>query len=122
MNSGNSKTSDPRRLLFNTSDKINFKRSNKYIDLSYLSIYYTRENIKKSYKNSKIKASALTRNEVFELSDGSYSVSDIKEYLSMSAKNKRPLLIISSIKMYVNKKKLNHVWNENRILSSPFKS
>ena len=27
-NSENSKTSDPHRLLFNLSDKINFKRSN----------------------------------------------------------------------------------------------
>ena len=31
MNSENSKTSDPHRLLFNLSDKINLKRSNKYV-------------------------------------------------------------------------------------------
>ena len=41
MNSENSKPSDPSRLLLNHSDKINFKRSNKYIALSNLSIYYT---------------------------------------------------------------------------------
>ena len=41
MNSGNRKTSDPHRLLLNLSDKINLKRSDKYIDLSNLSIYYT---------------------------------------------------------------------------------
>ena len=29
MNSENSKTSDPHRLLFNISDKINLKRSDK---------------------------------------------------------------------------------------------
>ena len=29
MNSENSKTSDPHRLLFNISDKINLKRSEK---------------------------------------------------------------------------------------------
>ena len=29
MNSENSKTSDPHRLLFNLSDKINLKRSDK---------------------------------------------------------------------------------------------
>ena len=50
MISENSKTSHLHRLLFNLSDKINFKRSDKYVDLSNLSIYYTWKNIKKSYK------------------------------------------------------------------------
>ena len=50
MNYENSKTSDPHRLLLNLLDKINLKRSNKYVDLSNLSIYYTWKNIKKSYK------------------------------------------------------------------------
>ena len=40
MNSGNSKTSDPHRLLLNLSDKINLKTSDKYVALSNLSIYY----------------------------------------------------------------------------------
>ena len=40
MNSRNSKTSDPRRLLLNLSDKINLKRSDKYVALSNLNIYY----------------------------------------------------------------------------------
>ena len=48
MNSGNSKTSDPQRLLLNLSHKINLKRSNKYVALSNLSIYYIWKNIKKS--------------------------------------------------------------------------
>ena len=33
MNSGNSITSDLHRLLFNLSDKINLKRSDKYLAL-----------------------------------------------------------------------------------------
>ena len=41
MNCGNSKTSDFHRLLLNLSDKINLKRSDKYVALSNLSIYYT---------------------------------------------------------------------------------
>ena len=79
MNSRNSKTSDPHRLLLNLSDKINLKRSDKYVALSNLSIYYTWKNIKKSYKNNKFKISAPTWNEEFELSDGSYSISDIQD-------------------------------------------
>ena len=38
INSGNSKTSDPQRLLLNLSDKINLKRSDKFVALSNLSI------------------------------------------------------------------------------------
>ena len=38
MNSKNSKTSDPHRLLLNLTDKINWKRSDKYIDLSRINI------------------------------------------------------------------------------------
>ena len=80
MNSKNSGTSDPHRLLLNLTDKINLKRSVKYVDLSKVSIYYTWKNIKKSYKNNKLKISAPTWNEEFELPNGSYSVSDIQDY------------------------------------------
>ena len=64
MNSRNSKTSDPDRLLLNLTDKINFRRKDEHIALSNLSIYYT-------WKNNKFKISALTWNEEFELPDGS---------------------------------------------------
>ena len=77
MNSGNSKTSDPHRLLLNLSDKIDLKRKNKYFAWSNLSIYYTCKNIKKSYKNNRFEISAPTWNEGFELPDGLFSVSDI---------------------------------------------
>ena len=48
--SQNSKTTDPHRLLLNLTDKINLKRSDKYISLPNLSIYYVWKNIKTSYK------------------------------------------------------------------------
>ena len=41
MNSRNSKTSDPHRLLLNLANKIDLRRKDKYIALSNLSIYYT---------------------------------------------------------------------------------
>ena len=47
MNSENSKISDPDRLLFNLTDEVNLKRSDKYVPSSNLSIYYTWKNIKK---------------------------------------------------------------------------
>ena len=45
--------SNSHRLLLNISDKINLKRSDKYVVLSHLSIYYTWNSIKKSYNNNK---------------------------------------------------------------------
>ena len=53
MNSDNSTTSDPHRLLLNLSNERNLKRRDKYFALSNLSISYTFTNIKKSYKNKK---------------------------------------------------------------------
>ena len=67
INSKNSKTSDPHRLLLTLSEKMNLKRSEEYVALSNLSIYYTWKNIKKSCKNNKFKISAPTWNEEFEL-------------------------------------------------------
>ena len=66
INSENSTISDPRRILINLSDKTNLKRSDKYVALSNLSIYYTQKNLKISYKNNKFKISAPTWNEKFE--------------------------------------------------------
>ena len=75
----NSKTSDPHRLLLSLLDKTNLKRSDKYVTLSNLSIYYLRKKIKSLYKRNKLKISVPTWNEEFELPDGSYSVSDIQD-------------------------------------------
>ena len=41
MNSENSKISDPHRLLLNLLDKLNLKRSDKYVALANFSICYT---------------------------------------------------------------------------------
>ena len=60
MNSQKNETSDPHTLFLKLTDKIKLKRSDKYVALSNLSIYYTWKNIKKSYKNNKFKISALT--------------------------------------------------------------
>ena len=60
MNSENRKVSKAHKLLLNLADKINVKRSVKYVALSNLRLYYTWKNIKKSYKNNKFKISAPT--------------------------------------------------------------
>ena len=84
MNSKNSKI----------SDKIDLRRKDKYITLSNLSIYCTWKNVKTSYKNNKLKISAPTWNEEFELSDGSFSISDIHDYFECILKNMEKRLLI----------------------------
>ena len=94
INSKNNKTSDLQRLLINLTDKINLKRSDKYVALSSLSMYYTWKKIKKSYMNNKFKISAPTWNEEFELPDGSYSVSDIQDCFEYILKKHGERLLI----------------------------
>ena len=54
MHSENSKTSDPQELLLNLSAKVNLKRSDRYVALSNLNIYYTYKN-KKNTKTINLK-------------------------------------------------------------------
>ena len=46
MNSGNSKTTKPHKLLPNLLDKVNLKRGDKYVPLSNLSLSCTWANKK----------------------------------------------------------------------------
>ena len=80
MNSENSKTSEYHFLVLILTDKLDLRRGQKTVALSNLSIYYTWKNIKSSYNKNKFKISAPTWNEEFELSDGSYLISDIQDY------------------------------------------
>ena len=86
MNSKNGKISDPQRLLLNFSEKIDLKRSDKYVALSNLSIYHTWKNIKKSYKNNKLKISVPTWNNEFEIPHRSCSISGIQDYFGFMGK------------------------------------
>ena len=80
MNSENSKISEPHVLIIKLTDKLDLRKGEKSIALLNLSIYCTWKNIKRSYNNNKFNISAPTWNDKFELSDGSYSVSDIQYY------------------------------------------
>ena len=61
MNSENSKTSGPYRLLFNCTDKTDVTRNDKYIALLNLSMYYNGK-INNKYINNKFNISALAWN------------------------------------------------------------
>ena len=57
--------------------KVKLKKFKKRVALQNLSICYTWENIRKQYRNNKLKIIATIWNDEFELPDGSYSVSVI---------------------------------------------
>ena len=102
MNSENSKTSKQHVLKLKLTGKLDLRIGEKVIELSNLIIYYTWENIKRSY-NNKFKISASTWNEDFNLPDGSYSVSDIQDYFEYILKKHGGNTNKLSIQIYVNK-------------------
>lgn len=59
MNPQNSKISDLHRLRLNLIDKMDVRRSDKYVALSELSIFYKWKNIKRLYKSNKFKISGI---------------------------------------------------------------
>ena len=103
MNSENSRTSEYRVLVLKLTDKLDLRRGRKSVALSNFSIYYTWKSIKGSYINNKIKISAPTWNDEFELPDGSYSISDIQDYFEYILKKHNEYVDNLSIRIYVNK-------------------
>ena len=87
MDSENSRTSEYHVLMLKLTKKLDLRRGQKTVALSNLSIYYTWKNVKSSYNNNKFKICAPMWSEEFELPDGSYSVSDIKDYFEYILKN-----------------------------------
>ena len=71
--------------------------------LANLSIYYTWKNIKSEYKNNKLKISAPTWNDTFDLPDGSYSIEDIQDYSKFIIKKHLTLTGNPPIQIYPNK-------------------
>ena len=96
MNSENSKMSKLHVLTLKLTKKLDLIIDEKTIASSNLSIYYTWKNVKSSYSNNKFRISASTSNDKFELPNGSYSVSDIQDYLKKHIDK-------PSVQIYVNK-------------------
>ena len=103
MNSENSKTSKPHVLILKLTNKLDLRMGEKIIAISKLSIYYTWKNIKSSYNNNKIKISAPTWNDKFELLDRFYSVSDIQDYFEYILKKHGEGIDKPSVQIYVKK-------------------
>ena len=72
MNSENSKTSDPYRLLLNLTDKIYLRRKDKYIALSNLSMCYTWKNIQRHIRTINLR---------FQLQHGMKNLNYLMDYI-----------------------------------------
>ena len=103
MNTENSKTNEPHKFRLTFADKLNLKHPNNNMASPSLRIYYTWKNIESTYNNSKFKISASTWNDEFDLPDGSYSVSDIQDYLEYIIKKHETIAKSYPVQIYVNK-------------------
>ena len=61
------------------------------------------KNIRRQYKNNKLKIIAPTWNDEFELRDGSYSESDIQDYIEYIIKEHETLTAIPPIHVHINR-------------------
>ena len=60
MSTENSKTNELRKFVLNLSQRLHLRSSNKHVSLQNVSIHYTWENIRKQYKNNKLKITTPT--------------------------------------------------------------
>ena len=103
MNTENNKTNKSRKFVLNLSQRLDLRSSDQRVASQNLSIHCTQKNIRKQYKNSKIKIIAQAWNDEFELPDGSYSVSDIQHYIDFIIKKHKTLTRIPPIHVYINR-------------------
>ena len=68
------------------------------------------ENTKSSYNNNKVKISAPTWNDEFDLLDGSYSISDIQDYFEYIVKKHETIADNPPVQIYVKKIKNRFVF------------
>ena len=97
------------------SQRLDLRDSDEHAALLNLSIYYTWKNIRKQYENKKLEIIAPTGNDQFELTDDSYSVSDIKDYITYIIKKHETLTTIPPIHIYINRSNNRSVFKKRRI-------
>ena len=102
MNTENSNTNEPHKSALNLSQRLDFRNLRKHVTLQNLCIYYRLKNIRKQYKNNKIKTIAPTWNDKFDLPDGSYSVSNIRDNFEYLIKKLETLITIPPAHVYIN--------------------
>ena len=93
-NTGNRETNEPNKFHLSLPKIEDLRISSKNTALQNFSIYYVWKNMRQQYKNNKLKIKALTWNDEFELSGGSYLVSNIHDYMENIIKRHYPLILL----------------------------
>ena len=101
MNTENSEMNEPHKFVLTLLQRLDLRSSSKHVVLQNLSIYQTWRDIRKQYKNNKLKIIGPTWNDEFELPDGSYSMSDIQDYIEYIIKKHETLTKVSLIFIYL---------------------
>ena len=102
MNTKKSKTSEPNRFKYDLIDKLDLRNPNKNMALANLSSCYTWKNVKSTYNNNKVKISAPTWNETFDLPDGLYNISEKQDYIEYIIKKHETIAETAPILIYAN--------------------
>ena len=89
--------------LFLIVTKIDLRNPNEHVALLNLSIYYTWKNIRKQYKNNKLKITAPTVSDELGLPDRSCAVWYIQNYVEYIIKKHETLTAIPPIYVYINR-------------------
>ena len=105
INTENSKTTEPHKFKLTLTDILNLKDPNENMVLANLGIYHTWEKIKSEQNNNKFKISAPIWNDEFGLPDGSYSISDIHDYLEYIIKKHGTIAASPPVQINSNKVK-----------------
>ena len=90
------KTNEPSKFVLILLQRLDLKSSDKKVALQNLFICFTWKNMRKQYKNNKLKIIAPTWNDQFESRDGSYSMADIHDYTTYIIKKGKNIKINSS--------------------------
>ena len=99
----NSKTIEPHKFAHNLSQRLDLRISDKHVALQKLIYLLHVENGRKQLKNNEFKIITPTWNDEFELPDGSYSVSDIQDYVEYIINKHETLTTIPTTYVYINR-------------------
>ena len=103
MNTEGSNANKPHKFRLTLADKLNLRDPNKNTALANLSFCYIWKNIKSAYNKKKFKISAPTRNDEINLPNGSYSISDIQDYLEYIIKKQETIGNNHPVQIYAYK-------------------
>ena len=95
----NNKTNESNKIIYQFTDKLNLKSSNKNMTLASLSIYYTW----KILNSNRFNIHTPPWNDEFSFPDGLYSVSSIQDHFEYIIKKHETIANNPPVQIYVNK-------------------